>query len=271
MATYAIGDIQGCHQELLDLLDKISFDGSRDELWFAGDLVNRGPDSLGTLRLVKKLDSIVVLGNHDLHLLAIAAGKATQRKKDTLDAILNAPDRDELLDWLQHRPLLHRDKSLGYTMMHAGLPPQWGMGKARSCAREIEDILRGKKSKKFFANMYGDKPDKWSEDLQEWDRYRFITNCLTRIRYCDIDGRLTLKDKGTPGSQDDKLVPWYKFPERKSANEKLLFGHWATLRLGKEKNFASANVYPLDNGCVWGGTLTAMCLEDGHFFHVAAR
>lgn len=271
MATYVIGDLQGCYLELLELLDVINFDDKKDRLWFTGDLVNRGPLSLECLRFVKKNNFITVLGNHDLHLLAVAADKAKLRRKDTLDEILNAPDRDELLDWLLQRPLSHQDKKLGYTMVHAGVSPQWEIGQAISCAGEIETLLRGGRGDKFFSKMYGDSPDIWSEDLQGWDRYRFITNCLTRIRYCDPEGRLTLKEKGPPGTQATPYIPWFTVEQRKTRHDKIVFGHWATIRLGKQLDFISSNVYPLDGGCVWGGELLALRLEDETIFQVPSK
>jgi len=271
MVTYAIGDLQGCYQELITLLDKINFDEKKDRLWFTGDIVNRGPESLAALRFVKQLNAITVLGNHDLHLLAIAAGKAKSHKKDTLDAILNAPDKAELLDWLRHLPLLHQDSELGFTLVHAGLPPQWDLTDAFNYAKEVEEIIQGHQAEKFFSNMYGDHPDKWSENLQGWDRLRFITNCITRIRYCDPEGRLTLKKKGPPGTQANPFIPWFNVAKRKSSDQKIIFGHWATLRLGNEQGFENTNVYPLDNGCVWGGELTAFRLEDEKYFSVPSQ
>ena len=219
MATYVIGDVQGCYQELLELLDRINFNGKNDQLWFTGDVVNRGPASLETLRLIKQLDAVMVLGNHDLHLLAVAAGKARLRKKDTLEAILNATDRTELLSWLISRPLLHHDQNRAFTLVHAGLPPQWTVTQARSRALEVEEILQGETAPEFFAHMYGDEPDVWSEDLQGWDRLRFITNCLTRLRFCDPDGRISMREKGPPGGQTPPLMPWYQVGNRRSAGE----------------------------------------------------
>ena len=271
MATYVIGDVQGCHRELLDLLDTLRFNPQNDRLWFTGDLVNRGPDSLETLRLVREIATVTVLGNHDLHLLAIAFGKAIPREKDTLNTILEAPDRDELLAWLRNLPLLHHDPELKYTLVHAGLAPQWDLATAESCAREVENIIRGPRAAKYFARMYGDKPDRWSEGLKKWDRYRFITNALTRIRYCDQDGRLALRYKGPPGSQPAGYLPWYQLEGRRSRELRILFGHWATLTLGKENDCETFAVHPLDTGCVWGGGLTAMRLEDQCYFSVPTR
>ena len=271
MATYVIGDLQGCYLELLELLESINFDSNKDRLWFTGDLVNRGPLSLECLRFVKENNFVTVLGNHDLHLLAVASGKAKLRRKDTLDKILSAPDREELLDWILQCPLSHQDKKLGYTMVHAGVSPQWDISQAFRCAGEIETLLRGKRHDEFFSNMYGDTPEVWSEDLPGWDRYRYITNCLTRIRYCDPTGRLTLKEKGPPGTQAAPYIPWFTVGQRKTRHDKIVFGHWATIRLGRQLDFASSNVFPLDGGCVWGGELLAMRLEDEAFFRVPSK
>jgi bis(5'-nucleosyl)-tetraphosphatase (symmetrical) len=258
MATYAIGDIQGCFDALQLLLEKIAFDPHNDTLWFAGDLVNRGNKSLATLRFIKNLgnSAISVLGNHDLTLLALAEGNK-KLKHHTLDAILMAPDCDELIHWLRYRPLLHHDKKLAYTMIHAGLPPQWTLKKAQQYAHELEQILQGDQYSAFIANMFGNKPNKWHSDLNGWERLRFITNSFTRIRYCKPKGKLNFTDKGILGSQKKGYIPWYEVPKRKTANDKIIFGHWSTL-FGLTSH---PNVYALDTGCLWGGSLTAMRLE----------
>lgn len=269
MSTYVIGDVQGCQRALDALLRLIDFDAGRDCLWFTGDLVNRGPDSLAVLRFVRGLGdtATTVLGNHDLHLLACAAGVRPPHRKDTLAPILKARDREELLHWLRQRPLLHFDSVSGYLLIHAGLPPQWTAAQARQCAEELETVLRADDSDTFFANMYGNDPARWSEELHGWARLRFITNCLTRLRYCDADGNLDLKEKGAPGSQPERLIPWYRVPDRRSRDVPILFGHWATLRL-TEPDTAAYNVWNLDTGCVWGGSLSAMRLEDRRLFSV---
>lgn len=258
MAVFAIGDVQGCHDDLMRLLERVAFDPAEDRLWFAGDLVNRGPASLAVLRFVKGLGerAVSVLGNHDLHLLAVAAGTAKLRKNDTLDEILEAPDRDELLHWLRRRPLLHHDPGLGYTLVHAGLPPQWDLKQAQTCAQELEAVLRGSKHADFFRDMYGDEPKRWDPRLAGMDRLRFIVNCFTRLRYCNKAGDLDLKAKGAPGTQPEGYLPWFEIPGRASAGLHLLFGHWSTLG-----DISSHNVYPLDTGCVWGGRLTALRLD----------
>ncbi|MGH8402201.1 MAG: symmetrical bis(5'-nucleosyl)-tetraphosphatase, partial [Gammaproteobacteria bacterium] len=254
MAIFAIGDIQGCYDELRHLLDRIRFNPAEDTLWLTGDLVNRGPKSLDVLRFVKDLgdNAICVLGNHDLHLLALASGQDKHKSADTLDAVLAAPDRDTLLDWLRHRPLLHHDAALGYTLIHAGLPPQWDLETATDCAHELENVLRDNAYREFFNHMYGNQPNHWSPDLSGIERLRFIVNCFTRLRYCTADGILDLTSKGAPGSQPEPYMPWFEVPDRASATLHILFGHWAAL--GEVKGH---NVYPLDTGCVWGGRLTA--------------
>ena len=273
MATYAVGDLQGCYRELLDLLKSIRFKPDADLLWFTGDLVNRGPESLDCLRFVHGLgeSAIVVLGNHDLHLLAVAAGVRKPRSKDTIEKILRASDRAELLDWLARRPLLHRDTGLGFTLVHAGLPPQWDLATAQSAATELEAALRGSIAGDFYANMYGNEPDRWSEALEGWARLRFFTNCFTRMRYCDAEGRLDLEMTGPPGSQPPPWLPWYEVPGRRSSKERILFGHWSTARLDPVTKFDRWKVCPLDTGCVWGGSLTALRLDDGKYFSVPSR
>ncbi|WP_295391396.1 symmetrical bis(5'-nucleosyl)-tetraphosphatase [uncultured Thiodictyon sp.] len=255
MPTYAIGDIQGCELELRRLLERLRFDPARDRLWFAGDLVNRGPGSLGVLRLVRSLDacSVVVLGNHDLHLLALAAGNERHAKKSTLAEVLQAPDRDELLHWLRHRPLLHHDANKGFTLIHAGLPPQWTLAVAQDCARELEDALRGPDYLDYLFALYGDQPARWDPELAGMERLRFITNALTRLRYCTPDGTLALKEKRPPASCPAGLVPWFKCPGRRSVDARIIFGHWSALGYWDRDN-----VWGIDSGCLWGGHLTAV-------------
>jgi len=254
MATYAIGDVQGCYTQLKELLQKIEYKSDKDKLWFAGDIVNRGPDSLKTIRFIKSLEdnAITVLGNHDLHLLAIANGRRKQSKKDTLKKILEAKDSDNLLDWLIHRPLMHYQKKNHVCMVHAGIHPDWSLKQALSCAKEIEDILQGPKSHEFFQHMYGDKPAKWSENLHGWDRLRFITNCFTRMRYIDESFKLRMKEKGAPGKQRRGIHPWFEY-QSKDSDLNIIFGHWSTL-----VDPHLEHLYPLDTGCLWGGELTAL-------------
>ena len=258
MAVYAIGDVQGCYDELQQLLEQIHFDPQQDRLWFAGDLVNRGPKSLETLRFIRQLGdrATCVLGNHDLHLIAAAHGHPMGSDDHTLDAILCAPDRDELIDWLRRQPLLHHDDTLGYTMIHAGLPPQWDLALAQQCAQEVEALLRGENISDLIEHMYGNKPRQWSDELTGWKRLRVTVNCLTRLRFCNDEGRLALKYKGPPGSQPAEYRPWFSVPGRKSRDLNIVFGHWSTL--GKRRD---AGIFPLDTACLWGGELTALRLD----------
>ncbi len=269
MATYAIGDLQGCYREFEALLEAIAFDRAVDRLWLVGDLVNRGPQSAAVLRSVIALGdrAVTVLGNHDLHLLACAYVPSVKpRRRDTLEEILTAPDRDIMLDWLRHQPLLHHDAALGYTLVHAGLPPPWDLATAQSCAAEVESALRGENFADFLAHMYGDKPARWDMQLSGHARLRLITNCLTRIRYCSADGGIDLTDKGEAAAANG-LTPWFAMPSRASADLRIVFGHWSTLRLPRAQ-WQGLGVYPLDTGAVWGGDLTAMRLEDGALFQV---
>jgi bis(5'-nucleosyl)-tetraphosphatase (symmetrical) len=258
VALYAIGDIQGCDRELGDLLTSIEFSADRDRLWFVGDLVNRGPESLQVLRRIRALGdaAIVTLGNHDLHLLAVALGAARLRTDDTLDAILSAPDRDTLLEWLIARPLLHEDPALNRCMVHAGFAPQWDLPTARSCAREFERALQ-RDPKRVFEHLYGDEPDRWDDALTGAERLRFIVNCFTRLRYVDGDGRLALRAKGSPKkAQAKSLVPWFDAAHARWHGARVVFGHWSTLGF-----FSNSRVTALDTGCVWGGSLTALRID----------
>ena len=269
MATYAIGDVQGCAEALFSLLELVAFDREHDRLWFAGDLVNRGPHSLEVLRFVRGLGerAVSVLGNHDLHLLAAAAGAREPRAKDTFGDVLGAPDRDALLAWLRTRPLLHLDKAKGFAMVHAGLPPQWTLEEARALAAEVEAVLRGPDDAAFYHEMYGDEPRCWSASLTGTGRHRFVVNALTRMRYVTADGTLDFRHAGPPGTQAGGLMPWFEAPERRSRGARILFGHWATLQI-REPVDPVHRVHHLDTGCVWGGTLSAMRLEDGRRFSV---
>ena len=265
MSTYAIGDVQGCFATLQRLLASLGFDRHHDHLWFCGDLVNRGPQSLDTLRFVRELGdrATVILGNHDLHLLAVANGRKPGRR-DTLGDILAAPDRAELLDWLRHQPLIHHDPRLGFTMLHAGLPPEWTLLEALRQASAVEQVLRDKGYAAFLTNMYGDQPGRWEAARSELDRLRFTVNCLTRLRYCHPDGRLALEAKGAPGDTPG-LQPWFQLPTRRSSATTIVFGHWSTL--GRVE-WPDEQVFGLDTGAVWGQRLTALRLEDRQLFSV---
>ncbi|MGM0593835.1 MAG: symmetrical bis(5'-nucleosyl)-tetraphosphatase [Pseudomonadota bacterium] len=260
MATYAIGDIQGCFDELQRLLEQIRFDPAVDRLWFVGDLVNRGPKSLETLRFVRDLGDAArsVLGNHDLHLLALWQNRQRHFKRsDTLAAIFRAEDGEALLEWLRALPLMHYDATLDTAMIHAGLPPQWDREQALACAAEVETVLRGERFHEFLGHMYGNKPVQWSPQLRGWDRLRFIVNCFTRLRFCTPDGELEFKHKGVPGEGRHDYLPWFALPQRRSRDTPIVFGHWSTLGL-----YRGDNVHAIDTGCLWGGSLTALRLED---------
>ena len=266
MATYVVGDIQGCLQPLKCLLKRVQFNPDRDVLWSVGDIVNRGPKCLKTLRwFYERRDNIVmVLGNHDLHLLAVAAGARKPARSDTLDKILAAEDRNTLIEWLHHRPLIHQE--YGYTMVHAGIPPQWSVEEAAGYAREVEQVLQSPNCVDFLRDMYGNEPAVWSDDLTGTARLRVITNYLTRMRYCTKKGKLDLFSKGpSPDPQAlkaagiNKVSAWFSHQQRKSANDKILFGHWASL----QGHTDTPNAIGLDTGCVWGGSLSLYALETG--------
>jgi bis(5'-nucleosyl)-tetraphosphatase (symmetrical) len=259
MSTYAVGDVQGCLEPLRRALDAVRFDAARDRLWLTGDLVNRGGDSMGVLRLVHGLGdaATVVLGNHDLHLIAVALGVRPPRKKDTFHDVLSAPDRSDLIQWLRQQPLLHHDAALGFTLIHAGIPPQWTLVEAAQRAREVEDTLRSAAPEVLLANMYGDEPRFWSDDLAQPARLRLITNYFTRMRFCSAQGEIDLTKKHQPTDAPPGMAPWFAHPSRKTQADRLVFGHWATLR----GNTQTPNVFGLDTGCVYGGELTVLHLE----------
>lgn len=258
MTTWAIGDLHGCHDAFRRLLEAIGFDPARDRLWLVGDLVNRGPESLACLRSVRALGdaAVCVPGNHDLHMLARAAGVRPRKRKDRFDDVLEAPDCGELLDWVRFRPLLHHDADLGFTLVHAGLHPHWDLATAQALAGEVESELRRDDHERLFAYMYGDEPIAWSPALSGEARIRFAINCFTRMRYCDADGRLDLGPTGPPGTQPPGLMPWFEVPGRANADLNIVFGHWSTL------GYAARNgAYCIDSGCLWGGHLTALRLD----------
>lgn len=266
MPTYAIGDIQGCFDELQELLSVIGYDRHKDRLWFVGDLVNRGPKSLETLRFVRDLGSsaVTVLGNHDLHLLTLAEGLAERRHDDTLDDVLAAPDRGPLLDWLRSRPLLHREGD--FVLVHAGLLPQWSVSKAAGLAREVEDELQGPGFRGFLSELYGSKPDRWSDALQGMDRLRVIVNAMTRLRFCSADGIMEFQTKGEAHSAPSGFFPWFEVPERQYKGAVVICGHWSALGVRTQSDLVA-----IDSGCVWGGKLSAFRLEDRRLFQVSCR
>jgi bis(5'-nucleosyl)-tetraphosphatase (symmetrical) len=263
MATYAIGDLQGCFDPLQELLGEIGFRESEDRLWFVGDLVNRGPQSLEILRFVKSLGdrAVSVLGNHDLHLLMVAEGHTKQHGKDTLGAVLDAPDRDELLSWLRGLPLMHSDG--GYTMVHAGLLPSWSVGQALDLARETEHALRGSDWRGLMKQMYGNQPDHWDDALSGYERLRVIINAMTRLRICTPEGRMEFSHKGRIEDIPPGYIPWFAVPGRKSADATIICGHWSAIGVLAQKNLLA-----LDSGCLWGRSLTALRLEDRRIYQV---
>jgi len=264
MATYAIGDIQGCYDSLRRLLDLCAFDPAVDRLWLVGDLVNRGPQSLETLRLIKSFGpaALTVLGNHDLYLLMVAEGGAKFRgKDDTLQAILDAPDRDELLAWLRHQPLCHTEGK--FCLVHAGLLPQWTAARARELAHEVEVKLQGDGFRDLVLNLWGSEPAGWSDELKGWARLRVIVNAMTRMRFCTPNGIMEFKVKGKLANAPAGHIPWFDLPDRKSADSVLVTGHWSALGLK-----ITPNLLALDSGCLWGGHLTALRLEDRQVFQV---
>lgn len=270
MATWAIGDIQGCYDELSRLIEKLRFDPACDTLWFCGDLVNRGGQSLAVLRLIKSLGerAVVVLGNHDLSLLAIAERKREDqaRVNAELREVLFAPDRDELLDWLRGRPLLHVDRPLGFALVHAGLFHRWTLAEAESVAREIEDKLRSEAYRRLLKQMFGNKPDLWNPKLRGIDRWRAGINVFTRMRYCDVRGRISFTDKGAPGTQRPGLYPWFEVPGQLKRELRVVCGHWSTLG-----RFSGLGIHAIDTGCVWGGTLTALRVDSEEAEYVSIQ
>lgn len=266
MAIYAIGDVQGCFNELQQLLTLIHFNPKEDVLWLTGDLVNRGPQSLDVLRFIKSLGNKhqVVLGNHDLHLLAINYHADKIHKNDTLTEVLQAPDREELIDWLAHRPLLVYDHHLEFVMTHAGLAPHWTLAKAQLLAKEIETVLQSDDRYFFLNHLYGNDPNLWHDDLSGMERLRCITNYFTRMRFCHSDGSLNLTYKGDIQHKPSDLIPWYEIKKRANQEIKIIFGHWAALN----GEVTDDHLYPLDTGCIWGRCLTAMRLSDEKRFSV---
>ncbi|BBN88960.1 symmetrical bis(5'-nucleosyl)-tetraphosphatase [Azospira sp. I09] len=263
MATYAVGDIQGCFASLQALLEKCSFSPEFDRLWLVGDLVNRGPRSLETLRFVKGLGdrAVTVLGNHDLSLLMAAEGFGKRHRSDTIDDILAAPDRDELLHWLRYQRLMHVQGD--YAMVHAGLLPAWSVAEARALAGEVEQALQAENYREFLANMWGSEPGAWDSSLTGWPRLRVIVNAMTRMRFCSPAGEMDFKAKGELSQAPAGYLPWFEVPGRRSAATVLVTGHWSALGLRLEPNLLA-----LDSGCLWGGKLSALRLEDRALFQV---
>lgn len=266
MSTYVIGDVQGCLSALHELLETIAFEPARDRLWLTGDLVNRGEDSIGTLRwcMAHEASIVAILGNHDLHLLAVAEGFVPAHRNDTLDEILDAPDRAEVLDWLRQRPMVHREGN--NLMVHAGLLPAWSADEAVALGRELEAILRGPDYRAFLREMYGNEPRCWDSAVTGQDRLRLIANAMTRLRFLHADGGMEFLHKCAPEAAPAELTPWYDAPDRQSRDVRVFFGHWSALGL-----FERQDVVGLDTGCLWGGRLSAMRLDDGRLFQVSCH
>lgn len=263
MATYAIGDIQGCYSAFRRLLDLCAFDPARDRLWLVGDLVNRGPESLQALRFVASLGeaATVVLGNHDLFLLMMRVGIESRSASNNLGGILSAPDCDELLHWLACRPLLHVEDQ--YALVHAGLLPQWTVPKAQALAKEVQAALTGRDSKKFLLHLMGSRPDYWKNSLKGWARLRVIVNALTRMRFCTPEGRMVMRAKGPPDTAPEGTSAWFAHPDRANRTHTIICGHWSALGFYREEGLIA-----LDSGYVWGGALTALRIEDEEVFQV---
>ena len=261
MTVWAIGDIQGCVEPLQDLLNTISFKPDRDQLWIAGDLVNRGPASLDVLRLLYALrdNCTIVLGNHDLHLLAVASGERPIGRKDTFSDVLNAADREPLLEWLQQQKLMHVDQTRKMLMVHAGIPPMWKLEQAEAYALKIQNVLVSQSANEFFANMYGDDTIMLDSSKNTMDHLRQITNYFTRMRFCTEDGLLDLADKSSVTSDRPGYKPWFEYTSSLPKDYQIVFGHWAALEGKTTNNF----VHALDTGCVWGACLTAFDLDSG--------
>jgi len=280
MATYAVGDLQGCLEPLQCLLEQVAFDPAKDSLWLVGDLVNRGPQSLATLRFLYGIrESLVcVLGNHDLHLLAAGRNIERLKKSDTLREILEAPDCADLLEWLRQQKLMHYDEQRDIALVHAGIPPQWSVRKALKCAAEVEEALRDDNLiAPYLDGMYGNDPVKWDNDLKGVTRLRVITNYFTRMRFCTSEGKLDLKSKEGVGTALPGYKPWFTYKERKTKGQKIIFGHWAAL----EGQCDEPGIFALDTGCVWGGAMTLInvdtferlqcqCNDQGHSEPAAA-
>ena len=270
MAIYAVGDIQGCYQSLQRLLDQVNFDPAADRLWAVGDLVNRGPESLKTLRFLKSLGSqfTAVLGNHDLHLLALSEGIKNPAKAPTLQQVLEAPDCAELLGWLSKWPLAHFEtvNECDYLMVHAGIPPNWSIKQTLNRSREVAEVLQGASRTEFLREMYGDLPDQWHSSISGYERLRLITNSLTRMRFCSAKGALELMTKSGPQTAPGGYQPWFSYPRKTDKNTHIIFGHWAALDGDTGDSALGSRIHALDTGCVWGKQLTMMRLEDRQLF-----
>lgn len=268
MSTYIIGDVQGCYAELQELVDKIGYNPNEDRLGFAGDLVNRGPQSLEVLRYIKNLkDPIVVLGNHDLYLLGIAYGVLDNRPTHTMQDVLDAPDKDDILSWLRQQKLFYHDADSQFVMVHAGIPPQWSLDDAKKYSADVEGMLSGNGFQKLMNNMMGNNPLSWRPNLRRWQHLRYIINSFTRLRFCTPEGKLDLWNKGPSNTAETGYYPWYMVAHPSIAKNRVLFGHWAALEGEVERPGFDC----LDTGCAWGKCLTAVCVETGQHYSVPAK
>ncbi|EEX51268.1 bis(5'-nucleosyl)-tetraphosphatase (symmetrical) ApaH [Pasteurella dagmatis] len=264
MATYLVGDLQGCYDELQLLLEKVKFDPTKDQLYLVGDLVARGDKSLECLRFVKSLgqSAKTVLGNHDLHLISTALGIKRVKPRDRVDAIFNAPDFNELINWLRHQPLLIHNELHNFVMVHAGISPDWNLATAKRCANEVEEVLRNGNYHHLIENMYQNHPDRWDENLHGLDRLRYSINVFTRMRFCYWDHRLDFDCKQPPESAPEELTPWFNLDNPLYQNTPIVFGHWASL----VDTPTPTDIYALDTGCVWGNRMTMLRWEDKQYF-----
>lgn len=264
MATYLVGDLQGCYDELQLLLDKVQFNPNQDTLYLVGDLVARGDKSLECLRFIKSLGQAAqtVLGNHDLHLISTALGIKKVKPRDRVDSLFTAPDFEELIHWLRHQPLLIHNETQHFLLTHAGISPDWDLTTAKSCAKEIEDVLQHGDYYQLIQEMYANQPDKWSADLQGLARIRYSINAFTRMRFCYFDHRLDFDCKAPVESAPDELVPWFRLGNPLFKEENIIFGHWASL----VDTPTPSNIYALDTGCVWGNRMTMLRWEDKQYF-----
>ena len=269
MATYAVGDIQGCYEEFARFIEMVNFDPHKDRLWLLGDLINRGPANLAVVRLVMSLGdaAVTVLGNHDLHFLAICRGGHSPNRSDTFTDLLDVDDLDRIVDWYRRQPLVVVDETLGFAMVHAGIPHLWALEEAMDLAGEVEAVIRSDEHVRYFTGMYGNKPNRWDPGLEDMDRWRSITNYFTRMRLLEEDGTMDFSHKGALSDAPESLIPWYELRAGSPLEVNLLFGHWAAI----EGETCHADIIGLDTGCVWGRELTALCLETGKFFSVPAK
>jgi len=268
VATYAIGDIQGCYRQLLKLLKKLEFNPQRDRLILLGDLVNRGPQSLEVIRYAMQNEASIdiVLGNHELHLLGVLDGVKLPRPTDTFHDVVNAPDREAIRDWLITRPMAIYEQTRNVVVTHAGIHPEWTLQECLELAKEVEEVLQGPERTAMFENMFGNKPRRWCDSHSGWKRTRFIINALTRMRYLTTSGKMDFEEVRPPGEQLPNLIPWFEYPNRKPIDATIVFGHWSALGV-----FQEPGVLSLDSGCCWGRRLSAARIDTRSFEIISVR